>query len=220
MSEPAPPPPSDPNRPHQPPAADPNPSTPSPGQAIQPPTGQPAQSRSSGMTSDQMKSTFQSAHKYDLGIIGAGLLAFILSFFPYYSASVETTGAPAGFDVNNFGSNSGSWSAWHGFFGWFAVLLALAGAVILILNLLNIALPMPVRLTVLGLFAVALLSTLIAFLVNPLPGEEGKSDLGAGVSLEYAKGHGIGYWLILLVIIAGLALAFMRKDATDGATRA
>ena len=213
-----PPPPHDPNRPQQPPAAGPDPSSPPPGQPAQPaqpPPGQSARPRSSGasgMTSDQLKSTVQSAHKFDLGIIGAGLLAFFLSFFPYYTASVETSGSPAGLDIGSLGGESDSWSAWHGFFGWFAVLLALAAVVVLVLNLMNIVLPVPVHLTVLGLFAGALLCTVLAFFVNPIPGEEGKESFG-GVTFEASKGHGIGFWLVLIVIAAGLALSVMRKDA-------
>jgi len=166
------------------------------------------------MTSDQLKSTVQSAHKFDLGIIGAGLLAFFLSFFPFYTYGVESTGSPGGLDFGVYENAEGSWSAWHGFFGWFAVLLALAGAVILILSLLKIVLPVPLRLTVLGLFGGALLCSVLAFFVNPIPGEEGKESFG-GVTFEASKGHGIGFWLVLIVIAAGLALSVMRKDSTD-----
>src|SRR3954452_15250103 len=59
----------------------------------------------------------KSVHALDWSIIGAGLLVFILSFFDWYTV-----------DVRGFGS--GGESAWHGFFGWFAVLLAVAGSVL------------------------------------------------------------------------------------------
>jgi len=155
------------------------------------------------MTGDQMKSTFQNAHKYDLGIIGAGLLAFFLSFFPYYTVSID---GPGGF------GNDISASAWEGFLSWFAVLLAVAGAVILVLNLLKVALPVPVRLTVLGLFAAALLFTLIAFFVTP-----GGDGCGGVQACEDAVdfGRGFGFWAVLIVIVGGLALSVMRKDSTD-----
>lgn len=195
-----PPPPSDPTGSGQPAGTGPASSSPPP---AQPTPGQPTSRGSSGMSGDQMKTTMQNAHKYDLGIIGAGVLAFIFSLLPYYTVSVD--GGPG----LNF-SDSGS--AWHGFFGWFATLLALAAAVVLVLHLLGVTLPVPTRMTVLGLFAVALVCTILAFFVFP-------GDTGCGGIAECEDainlGRGIGYWLSLLAIIGGLALSVMRKDARD-----
>ncbi len=171
-------------------------------------------SRSTSMSGTQAKSAMQNAHKFDLGIIACGLLAFVFSMFPFYSAEVKTSGGPTGFDLGDYGG--GSWSAWHGFFGWFAALLALAVAILLALKLFGV-LPLPgstVRLAALAGFGVATVSLLLAFFVNPLPGEE-TSETIAGVTVEYSKGLGIGYWLCLIVVLAGLALSFMRKDAKD-----
>ena len=63
--------------------------------------------------------TLKKANPLDLGIIGAGVLAFLGSLMPYYTISVEVFGTSAG----------GSGNAWSGgFLGWFGALLALAGA--------------------------------------------------------------------------------------------
>ncbi|MBA3233609.1 MAG: hypothetical protein H0T17_06650 [Propionibacteriales bacterium] len=162
-----------------------------------------------------MKSTLQNAHKYDLGIIAAGLLAFLFSLFPYYKASVQANGDPSGLGMAVDG-DIGTWNAWHGFFGWFAALAALAAAGVMIARLLGVGLDASMtRLIALAGFAVATVCALLTFVVNPLPGTEGKQDLGAGVSFEYAKGHAWGFWLSLLVILAGLALSVMRKEAKD-----
>jgi hypothetical protein len=166
------------------------------------------------MSGDQLKAAVQNAHQYDLGMVAIGVVAFIVSMFPFYKGSVSTSGSIEGLSDAIGGDNSGTWSAWHGFFGWFAALLALIAAGLLIAHLLKVALAFPIRLTVLGLFAASLLCTLLAFFVSPLPGSEGKETFG-GVTIEYSKGVGWGYWLFLLLIIAGTALAFMRKDATD-----
>jgi hypothetical protein len=162
------------------------------------------------MTADQLRSTVQGANQYDLGIIAAGVLAFLLSFFPFYKASASVSG------VGAFDGGSASWSAWHGFFGWFAALIALAAAVLLALRLLgiNVLDARMTRLAVLGGFGLAFLCTLLALFVSPLPGEEGKQSFG-GVTAEYSKGQGWGYWIFALVIIVGLVLAFLRKDAAD-----
>jgi hypothetical protein len=154
----------------------------------------PPRAANTSMSSDQMKVAFQNANRLDLGIIAAGILAFIFSLFPYYTVSVKGLG----------GLGGGSLSAWHGFFGWFAVLLALAGAVIVVLPLLGVRLGIPTRLAALGAFAVATLFTLLALFVDPANG-------GGLVNI----GRGFGFWATFVMIIAGLVLCVMRKDAVD-----
>ncbi len=150
------------------------------------------------MSGDQVKTAFQSANPLDLGIIGAGVLVFIFSLFPYYTASFAGIHASA--------------SVWHGFFGWFGVLLALAAAALVAVHLLKIALPVPTRLAVLGLFGVATLCTLLALFIVP-----GKGDCQGVALCENAVnyGHGFGYWATLLFMLGGLGLSYVRKDATD-----
>jgi hypothetical protein len=154
------------------------------------------------MSGDQVKAAFQGAHRYDLGIIGAGVLAFIFSLLPYYTASFD--GGP-GFSVSEDAS------AWHGFFGWFAALCALAAAVLVALSLLRIPLQFPLRLVVLALFGVATICVVLALFV--IPGGDCQGIQACEDAVDF--GHGIGYWLSLIVIVAGTALAFLRKDATD-----
>lgn len=150
------------------------------------------------MSADNVKSAVRSAHPFDLAIIAAGVLAFIFSLFPYYKAS---------YSAAILGDTSVSTSAWHGFFGWFAALVALAVAVLLALHLMGIR-PLDAsltRLVALGGFALALLCTVLALFIIP-----GKAEVD-GIDF----GHGFGYWLSLIVILAGLALSFLRKDARD-----
>lgn len=159
-----------------------------------PPSGTGGSSSSGGVNADQMKAAVRSAHPYDLGIIAAGVLAFLFSLFSYYTYSKAI--------------GSGSTSAWHGFFGWFAALVALAVAVLLALHLMGIR-PLDAsltRLVALAGFALATLCVILALFVVP------GGDLG-GIGID--KGHGIGYWLSLITILVGLALSFLRKDARD-----
>ncbi|MDX6296546.1 MAG: hypothetical protein QOI51_403 [Nocardioidaceae bacterium] len=159
-------------------------------------TGGPTGRSAGGYSSDQMKAAVQGTDRYDLGIIGAGERAFRLSLIPgYYTASVP------GFSDN--------FNAWHGFFGWFAALLALVGAGLLAARLFaNVTLPVPLRLTVLGLFGAAFVFTIIAGLTW--------AGLDThGVDVGKYTGHGVIYWLSLIVILAGGALAFLRKDVPD-----
>jgi hypothetical protein len=172
------------------PADMPGPPPPAPYSAPAAGTGRPAGS----MTGDQVKVAFQNANRLDLGIMAAGLLAFIFSLFPYYTVSVKGLG----------GLGGGSTSAWHGFFGWFGVLLALAGAVLVALPLLGVRLGIPTRLAALVAFAGATLCTLLALFVDPANG-------GGLVNI----GRGFGFWATFVMVIAGLVLCVMRKDAVD-----
>lgn len=163
----------------------------------------PASPTSSGATSaGGAVDTLKSADRLDLGIVGAGVLVFLGSLLPYYTVSVDILGT----------STSDSATAWHGFFGWFGALLALAGAAVLVAKLLGVGLPVPVRTTVLGLFAGAVLCTVIALFVTP-GGSCDDAFLGDAVCDAIDQGHGVGYWLALLASIAGLALAAVRRSA-------
>jgi hypothetical protein len=164
----------------------------------QPPPASPPPSSSSPSGGSAASNPFASAHKYDLGIIGAGLLAFIGSLLPYYTVSVK-----------GFGGDSVT--AWHGFFGWFGALCALAGAVVLVLAIMKVSLPVPVRITVLALFGLAVLCTVLALFVFP---GGGCDDAGLGVNIcdQIDTGHGFGYWFTLLMTVVGLVLSAMRKD--------
>jgi hypothetical protein len=159
----------------------------------QPPPPPPSQpppvsgSRQGGsFDADAAKAAFQGANPIDWVIMGAGVLAFILSFFPYYTVHLGGFGA--------------SGNAWHGFFGWFAALAAVAGAAVVVLSILGTSLPFPTPLVVLACFAVAALCVLIAGLTWP----------GGNGATGNLTGHGFGYWASLIVIVAGLGAAVLR----------
>lgn len=140
----------------------------------------------------------------DWGILAAGVLAFIFSFMSYYTVSVSVSG---------FGSASASGNAWHGFFGWFAMLCALVGSAIVGAEIFapSVKLPFAARLASLAAYAVATLCVVLALFV--FPGNTGGiSEFGVHVN----KGHGAGYWLSLIVIIAGLVLTLMRFQQGGG----
>jgi hypothetical protein len=143
----------------------------------------------------------------DWGIIAAGVVALIFSFFAFYSYSVS-------FSIAGLGGTSGSvhWSAWHGFFGWFGVLLALIGALLLAAQLIaKMTMAFPVRTVVLGLFAVGLLCLILALFV--IPGNTG----GSGVfGVHVNKGHGFGYWICLIAVLVGTGLSVKRFMDTGG----
>jgi hypothetical protein len=167
--------------PPPPPGDTPPPPPPPPGQWGQPPGG--------GASFDP-----KTVNPLDWGILGIGLLTFIFSFISYFTVSA--------------GGFSESTSAWHGFFGWFGTLLALAAAVVVGLALFapQVKMPWPNYLVALGLFALATLSTFIALFTNPYPDLRGLD-----------RGHGFGYWASLILVIAGTVLTLMRVQQTGTA---
>jgi hypothetical protein len=130
---------------------------------------------------------------YDWGILAAGFLAFIFSLFSYYTAS--------------YAGISASESAWHGFFGWFAALVALLSAGLLAVHIFlpSTKLPVPLRLTVFGGFALASLCVVLAGLID-----------GDSVPSPVSSGRGAGYYLSLIVILGGAVVSFLRLRETGG----
>lgn len=174
----------------------------------------------------------------DWAIAAAALLALVFSFFSYYSYSInrgavaKALGAPvAEFDrlCSNLSQvpageragadkfcNGATVSAWHGFFGWFGVVLVVLGAVIVVLTVLaaQVRLPFPARLVALALLSLGFVSTLIALFVVPATGS-GTED-GVSYDKVVEQGHGFSYWIVLVLCLAGAALAFLRFQQTGG----
>jgi hypothetical protein len=172
-----------------------------------PPTGSsaPPPAGRTSYDASAAKATLQGAHKFDLGIIAAGLIAFIASMLPFYTVSVSAGG---------LGGVSDSVSAWHGFFGWFAVLVAVATAVVVALALFDVVkLPMPVHQIAAGGFVLALVCLLLAFFVDPGGGCNGAGAFGIACDI----GRGFGYWLALLAVLAGAGLSVLRMRESTGA---
>ena len=183
-----------PEQPPEPPVGS-QPAAPSPQPYAPPPPPPPPQEWAAPPPPAAQASAFNPADvsPYDWGILAAGFLAFIFSLFSYYTAS--------------FAGISASESAWHGFFGWFAALVALLSAGLLAVQIFVPAtrLPVPVRLTVLIGFAVAALCVILAGLID-----------AENLPSQVSSGRGAGYYLSLIVILAGGVLSFLRLRETGG----
>lgn len=187
------------------------PSGPPPGHEGPPPASPTSPGRSgstfSGVDADHAKAAFQGAHKFDLGIIAAGVLTFIFSFLPYYSVELK------GFREMGltFEGASDSATAWHGFFGWFAALVALAVAVVLALHIAGVRSSLPTRMVALVGFGVAAVCVLFALFI--IPGGDCQGVQLCEDNIDF--GHGIGYWLTVVTVVGGLVLSILRRDAND-----
>ena len=176
--------------PPPPPAGPPPGGPPPPPPPGQPPAGPPP-GPGWGSPSNRPGGGFdpKAVNPYDWGILAAGVLAFIFSFVSYYTYYI-------------FSEN-----AWHGFFGWFAMLLALAGSAVVAMEMFapQVKLPFPNRLIGLGLYVIAAVCVILAGIIDA-------GDIPDGISL----GRGIGYWLSLIVILAGAVLSFLRFQQSGG----
>jgi hypothetical protein len=152
------------------------------------------------------------ANPMDLGMIAAGVVAFFASMLPFYTASISGGGY----------SISAHVSAWHGFFGWFAALVALATAVVVALPLLNVSIPFSTAQIAVGGFGLSLLCAILALFIFPDGGScNGVNSIGLG-HISCNTGRGFGYWLLLLAVIVGTVLAVlrMRGSTSNGARTA
>jgi hypothetical protein len=166
--------------------------------------GQPAAGRSGPNVAGLQNFDPKTVNPLDWGIIAAGIVAFIFSTFSFFTYKVGI----AGF------SSKGSVSAWHGALAPIAILLAIFAAVLLAAEVIaKVRLAFPVRLVVLGAFALASLLLLLALFV--VPGDTGGLGSGA-LGIKIDKGHGIGYWVSLLAVLAGTGLAAKRFMDTGG----
>jgi hypothetical protein len=132
-------------------------------------------------------------------------VTFIVSFFDWYSYSETGCGRFC---------ESLSDNGWSGFLTLLAILLVLVGTAMVALELFmpHVKLPVPNRLIGLGAYALASLLTIIAIFVVP-----GLSIGGVDVpDADVNKGHSFGFWLGLILILAGTVVSFMRFQQTGG----
>lgn len=148
-----------------------------------------------GFDANAAAQQFKSADPLDLVVVGAGVLAFILSFFSWYSASYKS-------EFGNYGTTVG---AWHGFFGWFGVVLLLAAGVITALKVLKIHVPNG-EVAVLATSVLGALCVLLALFIIP-----GKVSIPG---LDY--GHGFSYWITLVLALASAGISGLKFAKARG----
>jgi hypothetical protein len=168
----------------------------------------------------------KSVNPLDWAILGAGLLALIFSFFAFYSydpkgvASKECSSSASSLSsVEKSLCGGDSASAWHGFFGWFGVLLLVVAALAVAMALFapQVSLPVPARLLGAGLAALGVLMIIVSLFV--IPDWPPIADLGVSSS-AYDKvidnGVGFSWYIVLLLGLVITALSVMRHQQTGG----
>jgi Family of unknown function (DUF5336) len=131
-----------------------------------------------------------------LAVVGAGVLAFIFSFLPFYGASISFLGSHA----------STSWTAWHSYavVGDLLLLAATALAAIRVFapSVLPAELPVKPFLAVAGLAGLGTLLLILRAVTWPSP-----SGVGYSVGIRW------GAWLLFIAAIAMTVLAALAGRA-------
>ncbi|HEX3823512.1 MAG TPA: hypothetical protein VHV79_03480 [Mycobacteriales bacterium] len=153
------------------------------------------------MSANSPTSTFKSLPPFEQGILVTGVLAFIVSFFPWYGFSF------GGIKINGLTEGGGSYtiSAWHSY-STLALLLSLAATVVAAIVVLSpgalSGLPIGSRWLVAGLSVLAVLLELLRLLTL---------HHGDGLSIKW------GGYLLALVMIANAVCAVISALSSDQA---
>ena len=162
----------------------------------------------------------------DWTIAGAALIALVFSFVSFYtydangvikSACInDAADAPAALKPLCSGDTA---SAWHGFFGWFGVILLVLAAIAVLTAVFSpqLGLPVSVRLVGAGLGGLGTLVVLLAlFLVPDWPPVAGQ--IGDESQYDKAVVGGVGYsWYIVLALgLVVTVVSFVRFQQTGG----
>ena len=167
----------------------------------------PAAGRPAGSGLDLAK-----ASTADRGIAAAAVLFLIALLLPWASVSVSGSGLPGGGSESTNGFSSGLLTlAW---------ILLLAAAVVALLPAMgvNVNLPFPRGLALLGLTGLAALITLFGFIDALTAPDEIAQAEALGLDVSYSAG--IGAYLGMLIALGAVALAFLafrspRSDHTS-----
>jgi hypothetical protein len=140
--------------------------------------------------------------------IGAGLLALIVSFFPWFSSSASFEGI----------ESSGSSTAWGtGIGAWLPVLMLLATGVLVALPHIGVAVS-NLALIWLGLSAGAALIILVRWLTLPDVPDE-LSEVGLGLAnVDVDAGAGFGLIVGLILAVASAVVAFLSYRSASSRT--
>jgi hypothetical protein len=139
--------------------------------------------------------------------IGAGLLALIVSFFPWFSSSASFEGI----------ESSGSSTAWGtGIGAWLPVLMLLATGVLVALPHIGVAVS-NLALIWLGLSAGAAVIILLRWLT--LPDDGGLSQVGLSLeNVDVDAGAGFGLIVGLILAVASAVVAFLSYRSASSRT--
>jgi hypothetical protein len=148
-------------------------------------------------------------------VIGAGLLAYISSFFPWHRVSISILGTA------RFAHADNAWNA--GFGAWFSVLLLVVAGGVMLANVMVgwLRLPAPRSLITLDLSALAVVTILLRWVT--FRDADGRSDglgnIDLGSLFTASSGAGFGLYLGLIAAIAAVVASLLALSASPRGAR-
>ena len=139
-------------------------------------------------------------------LAGAGIVLFIVGFFPWFSASVT------GFGVT-YSGHANAWSSPSGFIDWFPILLLLAYAVVLALPAFGVAVNIPVLAGETNRAFVGLVLSAFALLLFAI---QGLTYPSLPDDISGSAGPSWGYYIALLVVIAAGVQSYLGFTRSGG----
>lgn len=135
-------------------------------------------------------------------VVGAGLLAYISSFLPWYQTRVSVLG------TERFTGADNAWNA--GFGAWFSVLLLVAAGGVVLASTMGMRLATLRPLITLGLSALALITVVLRWVTisdtDSGPGDLGDIDVDGLFAVS--SGAGFGLYLGLIAAVAAVVASF------------
>lgn len=143
----------------------------------------------------------------DWVVVGAGLVAYIASFLPWYRADVSILGIERSATAN-------AWNAGIG--AWLPVLLLVVAGVVVLVSTTGVRLPTSKSLITLGLSALAVIAILLRWMTFPDSAGQSRLDMD-NVEVEgllaVSSGAGVGLYIGLIAAIAAVVASFLTSRA-------
>lgn len=142
----------------------------------------------------------------DWVVVGAGLLGYISSFLPWYTANVTVLGIHRSASVDAWHAGVGAWCS--------VLLLMLAGVLVLVSALGGLGASASRSLITLGVSVLAFIALVLRWATFPdAGGELGRFDelggLDLGSTFTVSSGAGVGLYLGLIATIAAVVASLL-----------
>jgi hypothetical protein len=148
----------------------------------------------------------------DWVVVGAGVLAYISSFLPWYGYSVSVS--LFSFERSAH-ANVNAWNA--GFGAWFSVLLLVVAGGVVLASTMGLRLPVARPLVTLGLSVLAFITILLrwATFSDSSAGQGNLGDIDVGGFLTASSGAGFGLYLGLIAAVAAAVASLLMVRAAS-----
>ncbi|MDQ4009335.1 MAG: hypothetical protein M3228_01210 [Actinomycetota bacterium] len=142
----------------------------------------------------------------DWAVVGAGLLAYISSFLPWYQAQVSILGIQRSVIANAWNAGIGAWLP--------VLLLVVAGAVVLA-SAMGVRLLTSKPLIMIGLSALAVVTILLRWVTFPdVGGGQGELDnVNVEGLLDVSSGAGVGLYIGLIAATVAVVASLLTSRA-------